>query len=82
MSNSAGNTNRDVRKFLRDHGIKASASNVELIGREVRRTMAQNEAVDKMHKELGTGLRDRKGRDAREVAKARVKRKLKERGED
>lgn len=57
----AGNTDRDVRKFLRDLGVKANLSNVELIGKEIRRTASENERVEREAKERGEGLRDPHG---------------------
>lgn len=52
MSNSAGNTKRDVMRFLRESGVPPTVANVERIGREIRRTHAQNEQVDRIHKEI------------------------------
>jgi hypothetical protein len=80
-SNSAGNTNRDIRKFLREQGVKANAANVELIGREVRRTEAQNEQMDRIGREIAretghSGLVNRQGQDAGKAARERTKRAL------
>ena len=56
MGNSIGNTDRDVRKFLREQGMKANAENVDRIGRELRRTQQENERHDERYKDVG--LRD------------------------
>ncbi len=82
MSNSAGNTNRDVRKFCRENGIKPSAANVELIGKEVRRTEQGNERHDAREKARG-GARavDNAGRDVEAARKAHVLRQLAKRNE-
>lgn len=53
MSNAAGNTNKDVRRFLREHGVKPTVGNVERIGREVRRSQSENERVERIAKESG-----------------------------
>jgi hypothetical protein len=70
MSNSAGNTNRDVRKFLRDNGIPATLRNVELIGREVRRSEAENERVEREAKERGDPTCDEHGPIGERVKRA------------
>ena len=69
MSNSYGNDSRGVRKFLRSIGVRANASNVELIGREVRRSQSENERVERESIERGTGDL----RNARGVVKPQVK---------
>lgn len=80
-SNSHGNDNRGVRRFLRENGVAPTAANVERIGRELRRTPAQNEALVKRHKEMererglpSTTLPD--GRDAKKVYRERVQRSI------
>ena len=78
MSNSAGNTNRDLRRFCREVGIKPSAGNVEKMGREVRRTMSQNEQVNRIAKEQGKGLRGKHG-DVGPQVKERVAREMRNR---
>jgi len=80
-SNSHGNDSRAIRKWLREMGVRANASNVELIGKEVRRTEAQNEQVDRIGREIAqatghSGLVDRHGRDAGKEAREKVKRQL------
>jgi len=81
-TNSAGNTDSDVRKFCREHGIKPSADNVETIGREVRRTERENEHVERRWKEQGRPrLADNKGRDVEALRKAQVQRELAKRNE-
>ena len=57
MSNSHGNTDRDVRKWLRKMGVKPSLDNVEAIGREVRRTQNEDEAVERRARESGEAAR-------------------------
>lgn len=54
-SNSAGNTGRDIRRFCRENGIPPTMDNVERIGREVRRTEAENERVERIARETGRG---------------------------
>lgn len=71
MSNSHGNTSRDVRRFLRSVGVKPSVDNVERIGREVRRTEAQNERQEVLGREMGLGPRDGGG-----DVKSRVERQV------
>lgn len=83
MSNSAGNTNRDVRRFLRSLGVRADVRNVELIGREVRRSESENERVERESREVerATGrpsTTDEKG-DVHARVKREVKRELKSR---
>ena len=75
MSNAAGNTNRDVRKFLRSIGVKPTAENVERIGREVRRSESQNEAAERIGREVAPGLRDERGDVVKRVSE-RVRRDL------
>ena len=59
MSNTHGNDNRGVRKFLRSINMKPSVENVERIGRELRRTEQENEHMDRIGKEQGrTRLED------------------------
>ena len=54
-----GNTDRDVRKFLREVGMKPNAENVDRIGRELRRTSQENERVERIAREGGRGgIRD------------------------
>ncbi len=74
-----GNTNRDVRKFLRESGVKANAANVERIGREVRRTSAENERVDAIGRELNLGTQDERGKVGERVKRA-VAREMRRRG--
>ena len=75
-----GNDSRSVRKFLRENGIKPSLANVERMGREVRRTAQDNERMDRMHKQAGTGrLRDEKG-DVHSRVKAQVEHEMRNRG--
>ena len=82
MSNSVGNTNRDVRKFCREHGIKPNAANVDIISREVRRTENENERLSKMHQEIGSPkLVDNFGRDVAAVRREAVRRKIESRPE-
>ena len=81
MTNSHGNTNRDIRKFLRETGVKANVANVERIGREVRRTEAQNEQAEKFAKERGDQLSDERGPVEQRI-RERVQRELRERGRD
>ncbi len=83
MSNSVVKTDRDVRKFLRENGIKPSVENVQRIGKEIRRTQGENESVDKIHKELeregkASPLYDNRG-DARARTKRDVERELRRR---
>ena len=78
-SNSAGNTSRDVRKFLRSIGVKPTADNVERVQREVCRTESQHEAVMREAKERGVhGPRDAKGEVAPRI-KERIAREQAER---
>lgn len=51
MPNSIGKTNKDVRRFIRENGGKPTAGEVEKIAREIRRTQAENEAVEKRARE-------------------------------
>ena len=83
MSNSHGNTDRALRKWLRQMGLKTSVANVELIGKEVRRTESQNDQVDSIGREQArargeSGLYDKKG-DAIARRKRAMKKHLKER---
>jgi len=79
MSNSGGNTGRDVRKFCRENGIKPSLENVHRLGKEFRRTAQDNERMDRMHKQAGTGkLRDEKG-DVHSRVKAQVEHEMRNR---
>ena len=83
-SNSHGNTARAVRRFLREHGVKPNAANVERIGRELRRTESQNDQTQSIHREMQReygipSTVDAKG-DVKKRAKAAVKRELKQRG--
>lgn len=71
LSNSGGNTDRDVRKFIRGMGGVANAENVARIGREVRRSEAENRRVEAEAKERGVDTRDAKGE-----VKPRVKKKV------
>lgn len=68
-SNSYGNDHRGVRKFLHSIGVKANASNVALIQREVTRSQSENERVERIARETGT----HEPRDARGPVKPRVK---------
>lgn len=80
MSNTLGNDNRGIRKFLRENGYRPTVAMVERVQREVSRTPAQNEAIIKQAKERGgPATVDSKGRDAQARAKAHVQRKLAER---
>lgn len=74
---SAGNTGRDIRRFLREVGVKPSVSNVERIGREVRRTEAQNEALERTYREMAAERGLPLTVDERGDVKARVKRAVK-----
>ena len=79
MSNSAGNTGRDVRRFLREHGVKPTAANVDRIGREIRRSAAENERVNRAANESGRGgARDHKG-PVDERVRAKVLREIERR---
>ena len=74
--NSVGKTGRDVRKFCREVGVKPTAANVEKMGRELRRTEAENENVGRIAKESGRGgTYDEKGKVTRE----RIKRNIQKR---
>ena len=80
VTNSAGNTNRDVRRFLRESGVKPTIANVERIAREVRRSESENASVERIALETGRGgLRDQRGPVHPRVKKA-VKRELNARG--
>lgn len=77
LTNSAGNTAKDVRKFLRKHGVAPNVAMVERIQREVSRTQSQNERVVAIHKELGgPATVDSRGRDAQAAALAATRRRL------
>lgn len=76
MTNSYGNTNRDVRKFLREHFVKPTAGNVEKYGREIRRTETENERVISRAKEIGGPSTVDAGGDAKARAVAYVQRQL------
>ncbi len=52
MSNSYGNGNRGIRQFLRSVGMKPNVSNVERIGRELRRSESQNDTVERISREV------------------------------
>lgn len=80
MPNSVGKTNKDVRKFLRECGVPPTVANVERIGREIRRTEAEGERVEKIHREIEreTGrpaLIDERG-DVGKRVKAHVQREM------
>lgn len=80
MSNSHGNSDKQIRKFLRENGVPPTMANVERIGREVRRTEAQNERVERIHKELeaqgkAARLSDEKGDVIRRVQES-LRRKM------
>lgn len=77
MSNAHGNTKRDLMRFLRANGIAPNVSNVERIGREVRRTESQNRAVEQRHKELEATKGIASTRDEKGDVHARVKRAVK-----
>lgn len=51
-SNSVGNDNRGIRKWMREMGMRPTVASVERMQREVRRTESQNEKVEKLHKEM------------------------------
>lgn len=80
MSNAAGNTNRDVRRFLRESGVKPTAANVDRIGREVRRSQTQNETVERISREIGapSPLEQRAAR-AREEIRRRIEQRDRQR---
>ena len=80
MSNAHGNTGRDIRKFLRENGIKPTIANVERIGREVRRGESANERVESEAKERGEPTRDAQGPVEPRV-RAHVQRELRARRE-
>lgn len=77
MSNSYGNTNKQVRRFLREHGIPPTMGNVERIGKEVRRSQTENERVERIAKETGrAGTFDARGRNMHGVVKRIVRKQL------
>lgn len=77
---SVGNTNKQVRKFIRECGLKADMSTVERISKEVRRTESQNEAIQRASRETGrAGTFDLRGRDAHRMAERQVRRELRDR---
>lgn len=83
-SNSYGNTGKQVRKFLRENGYKPTVGMVERVQREVSRTESQNEAIDRVHKEMERergvpATVDMKGRDASEAVRRAVQRQLAQR---
>ena len=79
MPNSHGKTNAQVRKFLRENGIKPTCANVDRIGTEIRRTEAENRQVERIAKERGMdGTRDKHGPVGPRVREA-VQRELRER---
>jgi hypothetical protein len=86
MSNAHGNTAKDIRKWLRQIGVKPTLSNVERIGREVRRGESRHEQIQKTNeqvaKELGhSGTVTPTGHDAHKVVREIVKRELDKRDE-
>ena len=80
MGNSVGNTDKDVRKFMREHGMKTNKENVDRISKELRRTEAQNEFQAKIAKEMGLGLRDGQG-DVKKRVEAEVREQMRRRDE-
>ena len=80
MTNSHGNTSKDIRKFLRECGEKPTMERVEEVQREVSRTQSQNEQVDRIAKEMGLGTHDRKGKVTRERIERKVSEEQKRRG--
>lgn len=84
MPNSVGNTNKDIRKFCREVGVKPTVANVEKMQREVTRTQTENERLVRHHKEMERerglpSVVDNRGDVAARV-RARVQRDLKNRG--
>lgn len=76
-TNSYGNDNRGVRRFLRESGIAPTAGNVERMAKELRRSQSENERMVRESKARGgPALVDRQGRDAKEVARREVQREL------
>lgn len=79
-SNSGGNTNRDVRKFIRESGYNPTVANVERVQREIRKSQTENEqTIARAKAQGGPSTVDSRGRDAQEVARARVQKELRER---
>ncbi len=83
MPNSIGKTDSQIRKFLRENGVTPNVSNVERIGREIRRTEGENATVERIHRELERergipATRDERG-DVRARVKESIKRKIKKR---
>ena len=62
MTNSHGNTNRDIRKWLRKMGVQPSVRNVEAIQREVSRTQSEDEAVTRRAVDSGEAEAMRKAK--------------------
>ncbi len=79
-----GGSDRSLRIFLRQSGIRPTVANMERIGREVNRTQTQHETVERIHRELESekGIHDTVyGRgDGKARVKAKVKRDLQRRG--
>ena len=87
--NSIGKSDREVRKFMREANVKTSASNVEMMKKELCRTMNENEQVERLAKEAArargeSGLYDRRGdvgkRAEEATRRALAARKQRERG--
>lgn len=76
LSNSYGNDRRGLRRFLRSVNIPPNASNMERIGKEVRRTQSETERIQRASKEQGGGTYDARGRDMHEVVRRKVRRNL------
>lgn len=79
ITNAGGNTERDVRRFIRDCGYQPTQERMEAVGREVRRSEAENRAVERRARERAAeqgapALVDRKGDVVSRVRKAVKKR--------
>lgn len=80
-TNSGGNTDSDVRKFCRRAGVPTTKENVDRIGKELRRTRAQNEKVERLHKEMQRergipATVNERGEDVKAKVKAAMKKRL------
>jgi DNA-binding protein YbaB len=80
-SNSAGNTNRDLRRFLRESGYQPTAARIQQVQREVTKSQTENErTVARAKEQGGPSTVDARGRDAQAAARARVQAELARRG--
>lgn len=83
-TNTLGNDDRGLRKFLRSQKIQPNVANMERIGRELRRTDAQNAALVARSKERARETGAPVTFDAKGAVEPRVRalmeRKLRERG--